>query len=77
MSSVTETHYKNILSALKTPQQIDAKFNLSPVQVLTFDQTKAVYIDQFNAYYYINKINQFKLKSTTRLELIRISKITE
>ena len=61
------------LGALQTPEVVKAWFNL-PVAIFNeLDFLRPVYIGDFNAFYYINKIEQFKLESKTRLELVRIS----
>ena len=70
---VNSTYYKNLFSALQSPQLIKAWFNL-PVAIFdAFDFNRPVYIDNFNAYYYVNKIEQFKAEQKVRIELIRIS----
>ena len=71
--SITSTYYKNILDAFQSPQVIQAWFNL-PVAVFNeLDFMRPIYIKEFNAFYYLNKIEQFKLDNKTRLELVRIS----
>lgn len=74
MSSVADTHYKSIFNSLQTPQVITTKFNLSAIEVTNWDFTRPVYISQFNAFYYVNRIEQFKVDNLTQLELVRISK---
>ena len=66
-------YYRDILRALQTPQIIKASFNLSVFYFIQLDHLRPIYIDQLNAFFYLNKIEQFKLKKKTRLELIRIS----
>ena len=69
-------YYADILNALQTPQVIKASFNLDIFTFTQLDHLRPVYIDQFNAFFYINKIEQFKIENKTRMELIRISTLT-
>jgi len=69
-------YYADILNALQTPQVIKATFNLDIFTFIQLDHLRPVYIDQFNAFFYINKIEQFKVNNKTRMELIRISTLT-
>jgi hypothetical protein len=71
--NLIDSYYSDIIDALKTPQVIKAWFNLSVAVFVTLDFLKPVYIQEFNAFYYINKIEQFKYEKKTRLELVRIS----
>ena len=74
--NITATYYANLLDALQTPEVIKAWFNLNTVVFVELDFMRPVYIEEFNAFYYINKIEQFKPNQKTRLELVRISRYT-
>lgn len=74
-NSITADQYGPILGALKDTVVISAYFNLTAAEVLNFDLRRPVYVSQFNAFFYLNKIEQFKLDNLTRLELIRINEI--
>ena len=69
-------HYNNIMKALQTPEVIKAWFNIPTALFVQLDFMKPVYINKFNSFYYINKINQFKPQSKVQLELIRINSLT-
>lgn len=77
MRNVVEGQYRRILNSLSSQQVIRAKFQLSALLVLNLDLRRPVYISTFNGFYYINKIDQFKITELTTLELIRISAIEE
>lgn len=70
---VENTHYRRLVNALETPQLLQAWFNIPTAVFEAIDMDVAVWLDQFNAYYYINKIDQFKGDSKTRIDLIRIN----
>ena len=71
------TYYKNLFEALDAPQLVKAFFNLPVAIFEAIDFTRPVYISYFNAFYYINRISQYKAESKTQVELIRISVLTE
>ena len=71
------TYYAGILNALATPMIIKAHFNLSVFDFIQLDHLRPIYIDQLNAFFYLNLVEQFKLDNKTRLELIRISTLTD
>ena len=71
------TYYKNLFDALDAPQLVKAFFNLPVAIFEAIDFTRPVYISYFNAFYYINRISQYKAESKTQVELIRISVLTE
>ena len=70
-------HYAGILNALATPMIVKAHFNLSVLDFIQLDHLRPIYIDQLNAFFYLNLVEQFKLNNKTRLELIRISTLTD
>ena len=69
--------YKNLFNALETPSRIQAWFNFSVAEFSVVDFTRPVYISHFNAFYYINKIEQYKVNQKVRVDLIRISILNE
>jgi len=76
-TSLATDYYEDLLSAFITPMVIKATFNLSPLRFVAMDFLRPVYIEQYNAFFYINKIEQFKYGEKTRMELIRISRFEE
>ena len=73
MENITGVYYKNILDALKAPEVIKAWYNVPTALFVELDFLRPVYMANFNAFYYINKINQFKPDSKVQIELVRIS----
>ena len=70
---LTPAYYGKILSALQAPEVIKAWFNVPTALFVQLDFMRPIYIGKFNAFYYLNKINQFKPNNKVQLELIRIS----
>ncbi|RLB96013.1 MAG: hypothetical protein DRH90_25010, partial [Deltaproteobacteria bacterium] len=77
MVNIVPTYYGNFIDAQKTPQVVKAWFNIPTALFVELDFLRPVYIEEFNAFYYINRIEQFKPEQKTRLELVRISVLTE
>ena len=73
MNEITETHYKRILDALRNPEVIKAWYNIPTALFVELDFSRPIYMSNFNAFYYMNKINQFKPDSRVQIELVRIS----
>lgn len=64
------TGYKRIVSEYL---KVTAYFKLSPVQIEKLDFSIPVYIEKFNAYFYISKIIDYVGEHSTKVELIRLS----
>ena len=77
MVNIVPTYYGNFINAQKTPEIVKAWFNITTLLFNELDFLRPVYIEEFNAFYYINRIEQFKPEQKTRLELVRISVLTE
>jgi len=76
-SDLVSNYYLDLMNAFITPQVVKAHFNLSIFDFYALDHLKPIYVDQYNAFFYLNKIEQFKIDNKTRLELVRISTITQ
>lgn len=73
MSEIVENHYLQLASAMKNPEVIKAWFRLPIDLFMAIDFMRPIYVSEFKAFYYLNKINQYKLHTKTQLELVRIS----
>ena len=54
------------------PRKILALFNLDILDIYNFDFSKAVYIKYYQAFFYVNKINNFIQGKPTEVELIKL-----
>ena len=77
MNTIYEDSYKRLFSALQTPLIIQVWMNLTASELLELDYLKPVYIKQYSAYFYINKVEQWKVNKACRMTLVRINKITD
>jgi hypothetical protein len=70
-----DQYYSTMFDALQTPKIIRCWMAFNTVDFYNIDPLKPVFIKPFNGYYYINKLEQFKLNAPCRVELVRIYKL--
>lgn len=72
-ANIIETYYRNMKDSMFVKSKfIKEVFNLKEVDVYEFDHLIPVYLHQYNDYFYVNKIENFKANSLTTVELIRL-----
>lgn len=64
--------YKELTAVLKEYKKLSAWFNLTANDVINFDFKKPIYLKQFSAYFYVNKIENYTPKKLTKAELIKL-----
>lgn len=64
--------YEPISRILQKKQAIEAEFNLTMQDIADFDHFIPVYLQQYGAYFYVNKITDFIVGQPTKVELIKI-----
>jgi len=67
-------HYLEFKSMLDDFKMTSLLLNLSIVDIYDMDFFRLKYFDQLGAYYYLNKVVNFKKKKKTRVELIKVGK---
>ena len=75
MTEIYTDYYKELFDALQTPKIVNIWMNFTVNAFIDLDMLKPVYIQELNGYFYINKIEQYKLDEPCRVELIRINKL--
>jgi len=76
--SLISANYRAVQSMLVQAKVVDAYFRLTEIDIVNLDFTKPVYLDintgttSINGYFYINKVSNFKIDSSTLVELIRL-----
>ena len=68
------TYYQFLIDALEKPFILQARINIPSISLLTLNPLAPVYVEDYNAYFYINKLEQWKLSTSARVELIQIPK---
>ncbi len=68
-------YYGRLVEALKYQEFREVEMELTAKDVKDFDFFKLVYLRQYGAYYYCNKIKNYTGKKTTKVELLRVSTI--
>lgn len=73
MQSLIGSHYRAVQNMLTRPLTVRADFLLTDLDVADFDHFTPVYLRQFGAYFYVNKISNFVAGEVTEVELIKIN----
>ena len=73
-SNLKTTYYQFLIDALEKPFILQARINIPSISLLTLNPLAPVYVEDYNAYFYINKLEQWKLSTSARVELIQIPK---
>lgn len=69
------TNYSQIINLLNNMHLIKVRMKLSLLDVYNFDFFKRIYLQQYGAFFYLNKISNFEKDKLTEVELIRIPPI--
>lgn len=65
-------NYKEIIQSLNQYKKVNDLFRLTPYDVQDFDHFILWYIEKYSAYFYVNKIKDYKNGFLTNVELIRL-----
>ena len=63
--------YDGLFDSLKRTRVIQADFNLTKLDVISFDFTKLIYIEEFQSYFYVLPISQFRPNRKTKVTLLQ------
>ena len=64
-------YYSGLFDSLNRTRVIQADFNLTKLDVISFDFTKLVYIEEFQSYFYVLPISQFRSNRKTKVTLLQ------
>lgn len=70
-------NYKSIDNILNDAKVVDMELFLTSRDVATFDFKRLIYLEQFAAYYIVNKINAFIPGKPTKCELVKVDYVKE
>ncbi len=73
MKDISGKQYSVIQNMLTRPLTVRADFLLTDLDVADFDHFTPVYLRQFGAYFYVNKISNFVAGEVTEVELIKLN----
>lgn len=72
-SNLIERYYAEYIRILNNPKLVTASFNLNDKDILNIDWSIPIYLDQFDSYFYLNKIKDYTGNNeTTEVELIKL-----
>jgi len=65
-------YYQLLVDSMEKPFIIKAWINIPTISLLKLNPLAPVYVEDYNAYFYINKLEQWRLNTSARVELIEI-----
>ena len=65
-------YYSLLVDSMEKPFIIKAWINIPSISLLALNPLAPVYVEDYNAYFYINKLEQWRLNTSARVELIEI-----
>jgi hypothetical protein len=68
------TYYGLFVDSIAKPFIVQAWISLPTISLLKLDPLAPVYLDDYNSYFYINKLEQWKINNLARIELVEIKK---
>ena len=68
------TYYGLFVDSIAKPFIVQAWISLPTISLLKLDPLAPVYLDDYNAYFYINKLEQWKINNLARIELVELKK---
>lgn len=71
-SAMIKANYAGLIQTMQDTQVIREKMTLSQIDILGFDQFTPVYLKQYGAYFYVNKISDWEAGQICEVELIKI-----
>lgn len=75
--TLLQDNYSELIDILSKSKKLTLLFNLSASDISSLDHFIPVYLSQFGAYFYINKIINWTGRGMTKVELIRIQSANE
>ena len=72
-SNLSNKYYTLLIESFFKPFRVTGWMNLSLTQYLSIDGTQPIYIESLDAYFYMNKIEQWRYNGSTRVELIKLN----
>tara|TARA_S200002703_G_scaffold146919_1_gene142349 strand:+ start:131 stop:1795 length:1665 start_codon:yes stop_codon:yes gene_type:complete len=71
-SELKGEYYQLLVDTMAKPFIIKAWLNIPTISLLKLNPLAPVYVEDYNSYFYINKLEQWKLNTSCRVELIQI-----
>lgn len=65
-------YFNTVQAFIDNPKIVEAEFLLSPLDIQNFKPFTPIYVDKFNAYFYVNKITNWVKGKPCKVELIRL-----
>jgi len=65
-------YYRYLNYITRDYKQLNVYMRLSPIDITNLDFRKLVYLQQFNSYFFIEKINDWSVDTPTKVELLKL-----
>jgi hypothetical protein len=75
-NDIVTNYYPDISRVLNKSKILIANINLNYVDISNFDFTKLYFIKQLGNYYLVNKIVNFQMGKTTKVEMIKVAQLS-
>ena len=72
INGIKSKYYPELERILKQSKKVVRWFMLTPRDILELDLLIPVYLQQDGAYYYINKIDSWRKRQPTKVELVKL-----
>ena len=75
--NIVNSYYMGLFEGLQTPLVLQVWMNFTATELNNINFLTTVYIKEYAAYFYINKIEQWKLNQPCRVTLVRVNKLID
>lgn len=72
-SVLMETHYPKFILLAQKPVKKTVALWFTPIDIYFLDMFKIIYIEQYQSYFYLNKVSNFQAGKLTDCEIIKIN----
>ncbi|HPN17892.1 MAG TPA: hypothetical protein PK546_00045 [Chitinophagales bacterium] len=70
---LTDLYYQEYIKIIQKPVKKIVQFWLTPIDIYFLDMFKIIYLEQYQSYFYLNKVNNFLPGKLSDCELIKIN----
>ena len=70
---LANTYYPKYIEMVQKPLKKNVDFWLTPIDIYFLDMFKIIYLEQYQSYFYLNKISNFQAGKLSDCELIKIN----
>jgi len=72
-SELSDLYYTEYINIIQKPLKKVVQFWLTPIDIYFLDMFKIIYLEQYQSYFYLNKVSNFQAGKLTDCEIIKIN----